>query len=163
MERLVLIDAAAYPRSADTGSRPLLLSLAAQPCVGEVLSNFNSRSRVRGMLEDVYADDAKIVAADVDAYYAPLQMSGGSRAALALLRSDDFGGNIAAGIPDIQTPALVLWGADDRWIPLELGERLAGDLPNATLQVFENVGHVPQEEAPELVLAAMRKFLGIRR
>lgn len=161
VQKLVLIDAAAYPRSesGDGGDRPLILSLAAQPCVGEVLTQFNSRSRVQAMLEDVYHDDSKIVPADVDAYYAPLQMDGGSRAALALLRSQDFGGNIADGIPGIQAPALVLWGATDRWIPLKLGERLAGDLPNAKLTVFPDVGHVPQEEAPELVLQAMRDFL----
>ena len=45
VSKMILIDAAAYPRGAN--GRPFLLSLAAKPCVGEFLSNFNSASRVR--------------------------------------------------------------------------------------------------------------------
>lgn len=157
VKKMILIDAAAYPRGSH--GRPFLLSLAAKPCVGEVLSNFNSASRVRGMLKDAYHVENKVTDIDVETYYAPLQMEGGSRAALSLLRSDDFGGDLAAAIPDIQIPALILWGAEDTWIPVANAERLHQELPQSELKIFSGTGHTPQEESPELVLPAIQTYL----
>ncbi len=157
VEKMILIDAAAYPRG--SAGRPLLLSLAAKPCVGEFLSNFNSPGRVRAMLQDAYYDHSKVSDADVDAYYAPLRTEGGSRAALSLLRSDDFGGDLAAGLPTIQIPALILWGAEDTWIPVSNARRLHEDLPRSELKIFVGTGHTPQEESPELVLPAIQAYL----
>jgi pimeloyl-ACP methyl ester carboxylesterase len=161
VSRMILIDAAAYPHGSQ--GRPFLLSLAAKPCVGEFLSSFNSASRVRGMLQDAYFDESKVTDADVQAYYAPLRMAGGSRAALSLLRSDDFGGDLAARIPGIQVPALILWGAEDTWIPVANAERLHEDLPRSELIIFPGTGHTPQEESPELVLPAIQKYLARSR
>ncbi|MCR9144447.1 MAG: alpha/beta fold hydrolase [bacterium] len=157
VDRMILIDAAAYPDG--SRGRPFLLSLAAKPCIGEFLSNFNSASRVRGMLEDAYYDESKVADPDVQNYYAPLRMAGGSRAALSLLRSDDFGGDLAAAIPEIQIPALILWGAEDTWIPVENATRLHAELPRSQLIIFPGTGHTPQEESPELVLPAVQKYL----
>ncbi|MFN8558238.1 MAG: alpha/beta fold hydrolase [Dehalococcoidia bacterium] len=41
-----------------------------------------------------------------------------------------------------QTPALVLWGDDDRIVPRECGERYARALPNARLHVIPDCGHL---------------------
>lgn len=45
-------------------------------------------------------------------------------------------------ISTVQVPALVLWGSADCITPGELPEQLAHMLPNASLQVIENAGHV---------------------
>src|SRR5262249_36527371 len=41
----------------------------------------------------------------------------------------------------IATPALVVWGRDDRIVPLECGERYAKALPRARLEVVDGAGH----------------------
>lgn len=48
----------------------------------------------------------------------------------------------------IAAPAMLLWGADDRLLPLALGERAARALPGGRLIVFETCGHVPNLEWP---------------
>jgi len=57
----------------------------------------------------------------------------------------------------IATPALVVWGRDDRIVPLECGERYAKALPRARLEVVEGAGHFVEMEKPtelgELVTA----------
>lgn len=53
----------------------------------------------------------------------------------------------------VQTPALVVWGAHDRIIPLDCGKQFAEALPNATLHVVEEGGHLLDFEAPESVAA----------
>jgi pimeloyl-ACP methyl ester carboxylesterase len=48
----------------------------------------------------------------------------------------------------VRTPALVVWGRDDRIVPLECGERYAKALPHARLAVIDNAGHLVDMERP---------------
>jgi pimeloyl-ACP methyl ester carboxylesterase len=59
----------------------------------------------------------------------------------------------------VRTPALVIWGEDDRLVPVRLAHRLARDLAHAELLVLPRVGHVPQFEAPEETNGAILGFL----
>jgi pimeloyl-ACP methyl ester carboxylesterase len=49
----------------------------------------------------------------------------------------------------VVTPTLVVWGRDDRIVPLECGERFAKALPNARLHVMEHTGHFVEMERPD--------------
>ena len=46
----------------------------------------------------------------------------------------------------IKIPALILWGQDDKIIPVEQAYIARNTLPNANLHVFEKCGHMPQVE-----------------
>lgn len=59
----------------------------------------------------------------------------------------------------IETPTLVLWGNEDRLIPVRLGRRLAETMPGARLVVLPGVGHVPQFEVPEDARRRVQVFL----
>lgn len=48
----------------------------------------------------------------------------------------------------VGTPALVVWGDDDRIVPLECGERYAALLPGARLDVLRDCGHFVEMEQP---------------
>jgi pimeloyl-ACP methyl ester carboxylesterase len=51
----------------------------------------------------------------------------------------------------VATPALVVWGREDRIVPLECGERYAKALPRARLEIVAGAGHfVEMEKANEL-------------
>ncbi len=52
-------------------------------------------------------------------------------------------------------PVQILWGADDTWIPLEHGQRLAGLLTGGKLTLVESAGHLVPEDAPEAIVAAV--------
>lgn len=47
---------------------------------------------------------------------------------------------------EIKAPALVIWGRDDRFLPLDLGLRLVWGLQNAELHIFSRCGHWAQWE-----------------
>jgi len=52
----------------------------------------------------------------------------------------------------IECPTLVIWGRQDKLIPLAHGECYAKEIPNARLEVIEECGHmVPFEKCEELV------------
>jgi pimeloyl-ACP methyl ester carboxylesterase len=52
----------------------------------------------------------------------------------------------------IRTPVALIWGADDRLIPVRYAEQAQRRLPNATLEVIPACGHVPQRECPAALL-----------
>ncbi|WP_041447229.1 alpha/beta fold hydrolase [Thiocystis violascens] len=62
-------------------------------------------------------------------------------------------------LPTLAVPVLVVTGAYDRAVKPEESRRLAADIPQATLEVIPDCGHLPQEESPEAFIAAVRAFL----
>jgi pimeloyl-ACP methyl ester carboxylesterase len=59
----------------------------------------------------------------------------------------------------ITAPTLVLWGGQDRLIPLAHGERYAACIPGARLSVVEACGHLPVLEQPDETCALILQFL----
>jgi pimeloyl-ACP methyl ester carboxylesterase len=59
----------------------------------------------------------------------------------------------------VRVPALVIWGEDDRLVPVRLAYKLKDALPGAELLVLPKVGHVPQFEAPEETAGTLLRFL----
>lgn len=57
-------------------------------------------------------------------------------------------------------PTLILWGREDSWTPLAMGETFHAGIAGSELVVFDGVGHIPMEEVPEDSAAAVRAFLG---
>ena len=60
---------------------------------------------------------------------------------------------------DIRCPVKIIWGRDDPWIPLQCGEALYSLIHHASFKVLDNVGHLPQLEAPQTVLEEFLNFL----
>jgi pimeloyl-ACP methyl ester carboxylesterase len=58
----------------------------------------------------------------------------------------------------VATPALVVWGREDRIVPLECGERYAKALGQARLQVVEGAGHFVEMEKPEALASLVTRF-----
>jgi pimeloyl-ACP methyl ester carboxylesterase len=78
---------------------------------------------------------------------------GTERALLRLLRSasPQLLARAGTGLGAIDAPALVLWGAQDPWIPARFGAGYAATLGDATLELVEDAGHWPWIDKPELV------------
>lgn len=55
-------------------------------------------------------------------------------------------------------PVLLVWGADDRWTPLSMGEAAHRELPGATLAVMAGCGHAPYFEDPDRFVAILSDF-----
>jgi pimeloyl-ACP methyl ester carboxylesterase len=56
-------------------------------------------------------------------------------------------------------PVLIVWGARDSIIPAHHGEEAHRAIPGSRLEVFEDVGHLPQLEAPGRFVAVLDRFL----
>ncbi len=155
--RLVLIDSIAYPQRV-----PLFIELLRTPGVAEVgLYAAPPEAEVYKGLIAAYADPAKISWEAVRAYALPLYEPG-AREALIKTAQNIIPPNLPALIARYSTivqPALLIWCAEDRVVPLSVGRKLARTLPHARLSILRGCGHVPQEELPAATLALMRPFL----
>lgn len=109
-------------------------------------------------LGEAYRRPGRFTEADVDAYLLPAGAPGTPQSFVRVLQDIDFGAT-AAELKQVAHKALIIWGADDPWVSLRFGERLASELPNAELLVIEHCGHSPQEEYPEEFDAAVLAFL----
>ncbi|MBA2347698.1 MAG: alpha/beta fold hydrolase [Solirubrobacterales bacterium] len=64
---------------------------------------------------------------------------------------------------EVRCPVLVVWGANDRLLPLVLAETLVEALPSGELAVIEDAGHCPMIEVPEEFDRVALAFLDRRR
>lgn len=62
-------------------------------------------------------------------------------------------------VTSIKARTLLIWGRNDRILPLEFGERLQKALPGSSLVVIKKCGHVPQLEKPAEFNRILLKFL----
>jgi pimeloyl-ACP methyl ester carboxylesterase len=59
----------------------------------------------------------------------------------------------------VRAPALILWGDDDRIVPLSAGQAYARALPAATFTTIPDCGHFAEMEKPETMAALCIDFL----
>lgn len=80
--------------------------------------------------------------------------------ALNRIIEDNDSGILGERIAEIENPALLIWGRQDRIIPLDQGRELARLLPDSRLVIFEECGHLPYLEKPEEMASEIIRFLG---
>lgn len=152
VERLILIDAAGYPRP----ERRRFFGLLNLPGAELALRWFTPRFLVAATLRSVYADPSKVDDALVDRYR-DLVLRAGNRAA-TLPRLRQFAPDLSL-LRRLDMPVLVMWGAQDRIVPPADAFRFQNDVEDAALQIYSELGHVPMEEDPARSAADVRKFL----
>ena len=61
--------------------------------------------------------------------------------------------------PSLDVPVLVVWGREDRWIPVDRAERLALAIPAARLCLIEHAGHLVQLDQPIQLATELHRWL----
>lgn len=56
---------------------------------------------------------------------------------------------------DLRCPTQILWGEDDKWIPIADGRRLAEKMMSASFYPIPNAGHLVQADSPEAIVYAV--------
>jgi pimeloyl-ACP methyl ester carboxylesterase len=66
---------------------------------------------------------------------------------------------LPALLPRVQAPTLLVWGKEDRIVPVECGELYRQALPHARLEMLDRCGHYPHIEKPEEFGRLVGEFL----
>lgn len=107
------------------------------------------------------ASHAGLTPEQTDALAAPWLGETGQAAFYAQIAQGDQGytDEIEPLYPGLELPVLVLWGREDRWIPVEVAHRLAGAIPGAQLQIVEDAGHLIHLDQPIQLASRLQRWL----
>lgn len=162
VEKLILVDASGLPTNKE---QPAIFKMAKTPVLNSLFLYVTPKFFIKKNMKEVYADENKITDELVTRYH-KMALRVGNRQAFIDRAKMDFKLDSKANLDklkSIQTPTLLIWGANDNWIPLKsVGIKMDSVLPNSKLVVLENSGHVPMEENPEESLVILKKFIQIR-
>jgi pimeloyl-ACP methyl ester carboxylesterase len=155
--KLVLISSAAYPQK-----HPSFIQILRTPILNwAVFKLVPARHRILHTHRRIFYSTATITQERVARYMrhasTPHARYSFTQVARQLVPPDQD--RIVAAYKELAQPSLLIWGEHDPVIPLELGRRLAEDLPNADLRILSECGHVPQEELPEQTADLIAEFL----
>ena len=155
---LILVDAAGQPPKGPAKSTPLGFRIANTPILRDIAATVTPRALMESSFKQSVAVQAIATPAMVDRYWELLRYPGNRQATL-----DRFGGYRPAtatnAVAGITAPTLILWGRDDKVIPVDSAAWFSGQLPNARVSILDNVGHLPMEEAPDRALAPVLELL----
>ena len=97
---------------------------------------------------------------DVDLAFKERVTAGDSYTVSQLLDSMTRGDDVLDNrLHAINRPTLVIWGRDDKLIPLNFGERFHQGIAGSRLRIIDNCGHMPQVECANEFTAAVLEFL----
>ena len=114
--------------------------------------------KVRKMMEMAYFDDSKITPEDIEAYATPLSLPGANYAMQQTAKqiTPENISELIAMHSRVNVPTLIVWGREDKIIPLENGVRLHQAIGNSQMVIIDRCGHSPQEDRPGEVMEAIR-------
>jgi pimeloyl-ACP methyl ester carboxylesterase len=153
--RLVLVDAVCNSPPLGAMQRVLLL-----PFVGGVLFKqvFGARAYHRFFSEYLVSQRAAVPASKITAYFEALSAPAARSSLLATLRATVDVRSVAADKARLSTPALIVWGRNDKLQRAGIGQHIARTIRGAGFEVLD-AGHSPQEECPHQLVGAIRRFL----
>lgn len=134
---------------------PLLQGVLSVRWIGHNFFRLIARPKtVRKILQKAYINPEIVTDELVDLLMAPAADPGAADVFLAFTRYS-YGPLPEDLLEQISCPVLILWGTDDPWEPVDLGQNLA-DFPIVEQFIsLEGVGHCPQDEAPDRVNAIL--------
>jgi pimeloyl-ACP methyl ester carboxylesterase len=156
IKALCIIDGIAYPQKF-----PFFVGLLRMPIFGPALLGIvPAESWATAVLRHCYFDRSLITKEQTHEYGGHFRKKEVRQCLIQLARSIDPERAVEhiSHIKTIEIPSLLIWGHEDRVVPLEIGQRLARELKRSSLKIIEQCGHMPQEERPSEVIAAIKQF-----
>jgi pimeloyl-ACP methyl ester carboxylesterase len=161
---IIFIDSIFPFENFQTGGPRRFIQFLSSDLTAPLISKLTPRFLLKYILEGVYGDKELLDDDTVDRYYEILRKTNNR---ISILRNTqevlNFEDQIAFidKIKEDQIPVLVLWGKKDTWISYEVAylfqERLG--LSNEFIIIYDDLGHVPMEENPNLVFLDIIQFL----
>jgi len=153
LDKLVLVDNAGFGRELN-----LMLRLMSLPLVGELVCwCLSSKWGMDMMLRMLLYDPRSVTDEWVRKMAELARLPGARDSFLSVLRYGvdlrglrrEILGPLLAQVPRIKAPTLIVWGAQDRFIPVAHAHIGQGMIAGSRLHIFDRCGHVPQIERAE--------------
>jgi pimeloyl-ACP methyl ester carboxylesterase len=154
---LILVDPAVYNSGAAPQWLRPLLALPQMRHLGPLISR-QLLNRGSELIKLAWYNPSLLSQDALNEYQKPFQVENWDRALWEFTLASNPS-NLSKSLNEITTPVMVITGEHDRIVPTSSSVRLAGELPNARLEIIPEAGHVPHEERPELFMDAVKKYI----
>ena len=162
VEKLVLVDAVIN----DEAKNHPIMKLANLRGVGEVLTPFLLDTKMfvkRRMHETIAPENHHLINQErIDSIVRPLKAADAHHSVLTAARNWKAS-RIEADAHLINQPTLIIWGDNDTVIKIKNGHTLHDAILNSRFVIFNQCGHVPQEEKPDLFVEVVTDFCRSRK
>tara|TARA_R110001606_G_scaffold358861_2_gene510585 strand:+ start:135 stop:1100 length:966 start_codon:yes stop_codon:yes gene_type:complete len=146
---LVLIDASGA--QVEQKIQPYLGARLAQSSIGQMLlPEITPRFLVKSSLKENFAQPERLTEDLVDRYWELLRFPGNRKAAVDRMKTAREPEKWAE-VGTLKMPVLLLWGEQDKAIPMSHARAFEADIPGSKLITYADAGHLPMEETPEQV------------
>ena len=159
LSKLILIDSGGYNKLLASH-----LKILRTPLIGWLgVHLLSPKAQAKKVLLAAYYDHCQISDEQICEYGRPIGLPGGRHALLQIAKQaipkniDEY----TSQYSKISVPTLILWGLDDKIVPLKIGKMLHEAIPRSRLEIINNCGHNPQEETPEETICYISEFLGL--
>jgi 4,5:9,10-diseco-3-hydroxy-5,9,17-trioxoandrosta-1(10),2-diene-4-oate hydrolase len=161
LEKLVLVASSGLGRECAVSLR-----LCTLPLAGEILSRPSRKGTAR-FIRRCVRDPSLVTDEIVDEAWKLSALPGAQKTFLATLRDNanlrgvkaETVRTIVEGLDTITAPTLIVWGRDDRLLPVAHAFVAERGIPNSRLTVIQACGHSPQLERPSEFNALVTEFL----
>ncbi len=158
LTHLVLIDAGGPPDDPKKET-PIGFRIAQTPGVNKLMQWITPRSIFEKSLHGSVSNHAIITPAMVDLYWELNRYPGNRKATGQRFAQYATRQTNVARLGEIRTPTLILWGAEDKLIPVSGADWFAARIPGSVKIVYPGIGHLPMEETPDRSAADLDAFL----
>jgi pimeloyl-ACP methyl ester carboxylesterase len=129
--------------------------------IGQLLMRkITPRSIIKASLQQTVAVPEIVTEQMIDRYWELLRMQGNRQAMIDLANTPRVNAEWTK-LSSIEAPTLVIWGERDNVLPVTMNVTFDNEIEGAKVVTLANIGHLPMEEAVDIVSAQIIGFCNL--
>ncbi len=158
VKRLAIIGSSGMPYDTK-GDQPFIYRAMKMPGIRNIMRKVTPRVAVADTMRKVYNGNPAVVTEKMIDRYWHMLLREGNREATGIRNQGQRDMTAYKRLPDLYQPTLVMWGEVDALVPATDATRFAEILPDPTLVIYPDLGHIPFEEDADRTVADFKTFI----